>query len=210
METRRPVGPEFRLEPLQRVTYSRPSVTLRFGPQSEYILADQSVIPIGGEELTRRACLEAGRNLAIGEWREAFGIERPYRKTCDNQLAHSTAVVDLAKRARSTEEYKRATTWAVEGFDPNTSDEVCRSGVVNGAAATVLPACEHAVAWSVQPYFARDHRGIARAAAQDLQGALTDFRGWWRRRRVPRCITAVRFSTRGGSGFASLRAAPIH
>ena len=59
-------------------------MTLRFGPQSEYILADTSVIPIGGGELTRRACKEAGRNLTIGEWREgAYRVTAQLRTEWD-------------------------------------------------------------------------------------------------------------------------------
>src|SRR5438105_4537039 len=73
VERLRTVGSEF---PPERIVQGWAGVgkgLLRFGRKSEYLLADTAVIPVGGDELIRRACTQIGRNLSIAEWREAFG-----------------------------------------------------------------------------------------------------------------------------------------
>lgn len=56
-------------------------------------------------------------------------------------------------------------------FLPN---DVCWWGALEGFAAVVMPACEHAVALSPGASWVRDSRGIARGLAGDARGALED------------------------------------
>lgn len=55
-------------------------------------------------------------------------------------------------------------------------DDVCRYGTVAGLAREVLPACDAAVERNPSENRTRRVRGLARAAAGDVEGALQDFR----------------------------------
>jgi WD40 repeat protein len=140
--------------------------------------------PLGPGELEARACATAGRNLALGEWQQAFGAA-PYRKSCA-ALPASPSLIDAAANlasfgdiegARGLE--RRVASLGVAGEIPARSwGRLCRAGTLAGAAAAVGGACDQAVALDPDDGLLRDRRALNRALRGDLGGAHSDLQAY--------------------------------
>ncbi len=139
------------------------------------------------EELIALACRSAGRNLTADEWQRYLGAA-PYHRTCEQWPIHSSVTQFLRNAARHLAEQGDivgARTKLDEALvlDPDLKsksdavwswDALCRYGSLYGHAAEVLDACNTAVSLAGDASF-RDSRGLARALAGDVPGAIEDF-----------------------------------
>jgi hypothetical protein len=141
---------------------------------------------------SERACGLAGRNLTEAEWQRYMpGLD--YHRTCPDIAIQPYAIGQLihAVRAAKLEQdmpgvvaaYQQTLSWVLQSDSATLNGYICwRGGLeeVEGIASLALPACDRGVALAdarVKRYH-YDTRGVTRAMAGDLAGALDDFRAY--------------------------------
>jgi WD40 repeat protein len=159
-----------------------------FGPKGDTLLSATYDGPVtlwelGIDTLRAGACEVAGRNLTRDEWRRYFGDEQ-YRQSCAQGpllLADFESLAGSTASARDA--FQEAVAVGLADRSPYVNNSICWWGSLDGAAATVIAACDLAV--SLAESDARisvmgrgqihDSRGVARAMLGDFKGAEEDF-----------------------------------
>ncbi|HZU03808.1 MAG TPA: hypothetical protein VFA10_29355, partial [Ktedonobacteraceae bacterium] len=130
------------------------------------------------------ACRIVNRNFTADEWKQFAKGER-YQKVCpslpvDNSIVSETqlqahAASQAGHKQEAVLDYTQATQEAMESADASLNNYVCQQGGLDQFAKVVLPACEYAVKFDPNNVDYRDSRGLGRALAGDIQGAIADF-----------------------------------
>ncbi|HEX5692074.1 MAG TPA: hypothetical protein VFX76_18795, partial [Roseiflexaceae bacterium] len=176
-------------EPVVLQDHTEPLLSVAFSPDGQSVATGSiddtaRVWRLPPDRLTALACATAGRNLSWDEWRLAHGDE-PYRKTCPD-LPVSPSLIDSAASLLQFGDVATARTIEDQVTNLNAADEIparswaalCRAGGLSNTLEEVRKACDRAVALAPDDGRAHDSRGLVRARANDLRGAIEDFRAY--------------------------------
>ncbi len=177
-------------EPIVLSGHKQQIKSLAFSPDSTWLFSSSEDMTVRiwrakAHDLAALAGQTAGRNLSWAEWQQFFGHEQ-YRQTCQDAPLHPSVIThmldlacDLARQGQIEEAL--AAFHHAQQRDPLFVVEaeywhrLCRYGSLWAQAAIALEAGERAV--SQAPWNGRhqDSRGVARALAGNLTGAIDDF-----------------------------------
>jgi hypothetical protein len=142
------------------------------------------------ESWHQRACAIARRNLTSEEWETHLG-SLPYRTSCpaarkppgmpldaERALGFAIRAAKLEKSTQARSFFAKAARLVAAGGPAELANQICRSGALRGASTEVMVACEQAVTLDPKNAQFRDSRGLARAQAGDITGAIGDFRAY--------------------------------
>jgi len=130
--------------------------------------------PLSHTTWQARACDVVARNFTSAEWRRYFGDE-PIRKTCAQpEILAADELALKGDRAGAERLFVESERLTADAGDAAVNNRLCWFGSLNGFAKLVMPACNRAVELEPLGVF-RDSRGVARALAGDLAGAIADF-----------------------------------
>jgi WD40 repeat protein len=137
-----------------------------------------------------RACAIARRNLTLEEWELYLG-NLPYRISCpdtkkpteipidaERALGLAVRAVKLGESVQARLFFAHAAQLAAAGNHAELANRVCWFGAARDAFDEVMIACERAVELDRDNANYRDSRGLARAQAGDIAGAIEDFRAY--------------------------------
>jgi len=137
-----------------------------------------------------RACVIARRNLTPDEWERYLG-NRPYETSCPDApeppampldaaraLGLAVRAAKLGKAATARQLFAEAARLGAASDDAELANQICWFGALRGAFVEVFDACERAVDLEPENGGYRDSRGLVRALAGDVAGAIEDFRAY--------------------------------
>lgn len=167
---------------------------LAFSPDAKRLVStaegDVVVWDVSIESWRERACTLAKRNLTPEEWDRYLG-DRPYAKTCPDAVDPPSIPLDAeralglairaAKLGATTEAqrlFTEAASLATNGDAAELANRICWFGTLHDAFSQVMSACERAVELDPDNARYRDSRGVARALAGDVTGAIEDLRAY--------------------------------
>jgi hypothetical protein len=139
--------------------------------------------PLDLDVVMHRSDLATGQNLSWREWGDAFA-DRPYEVVSPDQYVPRNVTVGLLDQLRAASSggrpadnqryIQQAAAIATRQHDAHACEMVCGMGAAYGVAKEALAACDEAV--SATPWNAERmiKRGIAKGAAGDLSGAISD------------------------------------
>jgi WD40 repeat protein len=161
--------------------------SVAFSPDGNTLASGSSELmfwDVSFEEMRVRAALLAARNLTEEE-RKQFLRNEPYDFTsleAELLKAHQLALIGDTAKAEGA--FKALVPRVIETRSHTLNNRVGWLGSLDGFANVVLPACDVAVelvSARKEPYYrrieaiVRDTRGVARALAGDMSGAIKDF-----------------------------------
>lgn len=201
--TRQPIDP-----PLDGPGGIRSGLSIGADPRTAATLSGSNLLlwSIDAADWRARACAVANRNLTPAEWHQ-YLPDVPTRMTCPSVLVGPTVVelqalltaADRTSRAHDIETalplWQTLTQQVTAMDDSWLINEVCWRGSLGGAAAAVLPACDHAIALAPEDGRYRDSRGLARVQTGDYPGAIADFTAflaWAQDTAIPDVVRARR------------------
>jgi tetratricopeptide (TPR) repeat protein len=128
-------------------------------------------VDAAGALFTRAVNLEP--RLELEPSIEARRLAAPFLVAQGTRLAHMGHVSEALKAYELANAYDHHLE-----IDAQSWFEVCRAGILGGAAKEVLDACERAVKAADQSGKFRDYLGVARALTGDTGGAIQDLEAY--------------------------------
>lgn len=167
---------------------------LAFSPDAERLASaaegDVVVWDVSLESWRERACAMARRNLTPEEWDRYLG-DRPYVTTCpgavdppripldaERALGLAVRAAKLGETAEARRLFAEAARLAADGEAAELANRICWFGAPRDAFSEVMIACERAVELDPDNAGYRDSRGVARALAGNITGAIEDLRAY--------------------------------